>query len=87
MKRIRSVPVTDPGKAQNNLLYYQDQLFVPNNMELISQFMRMHHDDPLAGDFGKEKTLSLLQRKYYWSSMVTAVENYVKSCLVCQTSK
>ncbi len=51
--------------------------------ELISR----HHDDPLAGYFGINNTRELIARKYYWPSLQTDVEAYVKACNVCLASK
>ena len=51
--------------------------------ELISR----HHDDPLAGHFGIEKTRELLAQKYFWPSLRHNVEAYVKGCDVCLASK
>ena len=33
--------------------------------ELISR----HHDDPLAGHFGIEKTCELVAQRYYWLTL------------------
>ena len=52
-------------------------------MELISQ----HHDDPLAGHSGIEKTRELLAKKYYWPILRHNVEAYVKGCDVCLALK
>ena len=52
-------------------------------IELISR----HHDDPLAGHFGIEKTRKLLARKYYWPTLKHDVKAYVKGCNVCLASK
>ena len=46
-----------------------------------------HHDDPLAGHFGIDKTRELIGRKYYWPSLRKDVEAYVKGCDVCLASK
>ncbi len=45
------------------VLHYQGLLYVPKviRSELISR----HHDDPLAGHFGIEKTRELIARNYY----------------------
>ena len=51
--------------------------------ELISR----HHDDPLAGHFGIDKTKDLIGRKYYWPSLRKDIEAYVKGCDVCLGSK
>ncbi len=67
------------------VLQHQGLPYVPEviRTELISR----HHDDPLAGHFGIDKTRELIARKYYWPSLRTGVEAYVKACNVCLASK
>ena len=67
------------------MLHHQGLPFVPEiiRTELISR----HHDDPLAGHFGIDKTRELIGRKYYWPSLKKDVEAYVKGCDVCLASK
>ena len=69
----------------DGVLHHQDQPFVPEviRTELISR----HHDDPLAGHFGIDKTRELVTRKYYWPTLRHDVEEYVKGCDVCLASK
>ena len=72
-------------KEVDGVLHHQGLLFVPEaiRIELISR----HHDDPLVGHFGIEKTRELLARKYYWPTLRHDVEAYVKGCDVCLASK
>ena len=67
------------------MLYYQGLPYIPEiiRTELISR----HHDDPLAGHFGIEKTRELIARKYYWPSLRQDVEAYVKGYDICLSSK
>ena len=67
------------------MLHYQGLLYVPEiiQTELISR----HHDNPLAGHFGIEKTRELIARKYYWPTLCHDVKDYVKGCNVCLASK
>ena len=41
----------------------------------------------MIGHFRIDKTLSLLKSKYYWPQMYKDVQNFVKSCRVCQVAK
>ena len=67
------------------VLQYQGLPYVP---EIIrSKVISHHHDDPLAGYFGIDKTRELVGRKYYWPSLRKDVNNYVRGCDVCLTSK
>ena len=52
-------------------------------MELISR----HHNNPLVGHFGIEKTSKLLAWKYYWLTLCHDVEAYVKDYDICLAYK
>ena len=69
----------------DGVLYHKGLPFVPEAIwtEIISR----HHDDPLAGHFGINKTKDLVIRKYYWPSLQRDIEAYVKGCSVCLDSK
>ena len=69
----------------DGVLHHQGLPFVPEAIrtEIISR----HHDDPLAGHFGIDKTKDLVGRKYYWPSLRRDIEAYVKGCDVCLGSK
>ena len=67
------------------MLQYRGLPYVPEiiRFEVISHY----HNDSLAGHFGIDKTRELIGRKYYWPSLRKDVENYVRGCDVCLTSK
>ena len=75
----------DAYEEIDGVLHHQRLPFVPKaiRIELISQ----HHDDPLAGHFGIDKTKELIGRKYYWPSLRKDVEAYIKGCDICLGSK
>ena len=67
------------------MLQYQGLSYVP---EIIrSGVISCHHNDPLAGHFGIDKSKELVSPKYYWPSLKKNVENYVRGCDVCLTLK
>ncbi len=45
------------------------------------------HEVPGSGHPGSQRTLSLLQARYWWPSMAEDVIRYVRSCSVCAMSK
>ena len=69
------------------LLRHNDKLYVPKEASVREELLRHHYDDPLAGHFGVDKTLELMGRKYYWSSMKADVKEYVDTCDVCKRVK
>ena len=88
IQQAQSTPDVRGGRkgtwnVQNNLLHKGLALYIPYDSAVCSQVMRMHHDDVLAGHFGRAKTLELISRKYFWNSMRKDVKEYVKTCIVC----
>jgi len=51
------------------------------------QLMYLHHDTIFGGHFGTEKTFERIKTSYYWPKMRIDIENYCKSCLICQQFK
>jgi hypothetical protein len=47
--------------VENGLLYYRNQVVVPQDSKLRHQIVQSHHDSRLAGHSGRAKTLSLIQ--------------------------
>ena len=84
-QKIRAEGLKEGWEDVDGVLHHQGLPFVPEiiRTELISR----HHDDPLAGHFGIDKTRELIGRKYYWPSLRKDVEAYVRGCDVCLASK
>lgn len=71
----------------SGLWYYNGALWVPEDSATRAELMRIHHDDELAGHFGRDKTETLLRRKYWWPTLAKDVAERVSSCAICQTMK
>lgn len=69
------------------LLRREGAVYVPCESSIRAEVLRMHHDDPLAGHFGVRRTLELLQRKFFWTSMRRDVKSYIATCTECQRGK
>ena len=67
------------------MLHHQGLSFMPEAIwiKLISR----HHNNPLVGHFGTEKTRKLLAWKYYWLTLRHNIEAHVRGCDVCLVSK
>lgn len=55
--------------------------------DLIKSIISNHHDQPWAVHPGIGRTLSSIQRFYYWPRMDVSVAEYVAHCDVCQRVK
>ncbi len=65
--KLRSKGLPEGWEDIEQVLHYQGLPYIPKviHLELISR----HHNDPLAGHFGIEKTCKLIARKYYWPTL------------------
>lgn len=81
------------GKSQrfwyeDDLIYTKGRrLFVPRYEGLRREVMKECHDSKWAGHPGVNRTLALLEDRFYWPDMRNDIEAYVKTCLVCQQDK
>ena len=66
---------------------HNSKLYVPDQQALRQALLKLHHDDPMAGHFGVERTNELIQREFYWEGIAHDVEEYVNSCDRCQRTK
>ena len=75
-------------KECNGCLYnaYR-RLYVSDSNILRMEIIQKHHDSPVAGHPGYEKTIELLQHNYWWPGMATLVKDYVARCNTCQRFK
>ena len=85
VRKIKAEKLGGNWKDSNRILHHQGLPYIPEiiRTELISR----HHDNPLAGYFGIEKTRELVARKYYWETLCHDVEVYVRGCDICLASK
>ncbi|KAF4627116.1 hypothetical protein G7Y89_g11043 [Cudoniella acicularis] len=72
---------------QEDLLRWNGRIYIPDDPALRAEVMRLHHDDPLAGHYGVEKTMDLLRRNYYWEFMEEYARKYISECDICQRVK
>ncbi|KAL6200774.1 hypothetical protein ACLB2K_030555 [Fragaria x ananassa] len=54
---------------------------------LRTKLIKECHDSLWAGHPGIRRTLALLKSTYYWPRMRDGVEEYVRTCVVCQQDK
>lgn len=70
----------------NGFLFRDSKLCIPRSstQELL---IREVHGGGIAGHFGVDKTLSMLQEHFYWPRMEKQVRNLISRCAACQQAK
>ncbi|QRW25683.1 Retrotransposable element Tf2 protein [Rhizoctonia solani] len=71
-------------EMEAGLLSYQGRIVVPDVGTLRTDLLRIFHDSPLAGHPGRQQTLELVSRNYYWPGIQADAYWHVDSCETCQ---
>jgi transposase InsO family protein len=69
------------------LLRRKGAAYVPKDMAVRDEIMKMNHDDPYGGHFGPARTTELIRRKYFWPGLRRDIKKYVHGCDICQRTK
>ena len=69
----------------NGVIWNGDQIVVP--LSKIVGILKLLHAHPLSGHFGIAKTFDLVSRKYWFPRMRHRVQQFVRTCDVCQRNK
>ena len=78
---------TTKYQKRNGLFYYKGRILVSPTASVIQLLLSEHHDTPVGGHSGYEKTYQRLKRVVYWQGMKNCVKRYIRECDICQRSK
>ena len=93
---LKGLPVDRPVPAsllahytlgEDGLLRYDHTRVCIPKGPLRAQILHDHHDIPVAGHQGIERTYATIYKLFYWPRMNNDVRDYVKSCDSCQRIK
>ena len=71
---------------KDTLLYNLGQLCVSTEERQHKLIWETHYNKTV-GHFGVAKTLVILQKYFYYPSLKSDVNNYIRSCVVCAIAK
>ena len=72
---------------EDGLILFRGKIYVPNDIELRRDIVKMYHNSASTGHPGRFKTYELVSREFWWPGMSLFVCNYVKGCPTCQLTK
>ena len=75
-------------KERDGFLYNpSSRMYVPDDNSLCMHIISSHHDSPVAGHPGYQKTQELIERQYYWPGLASDIRSYVARCDCCACFK
>ena len=73
--------------GEKNILFYKDKNYIPDDLELWWDIVKMFHNHETAGHLGELETYNSVRQHYWWLGMQTFVKQYVQGCGICQQFK
>ncbi len=74
-------------QIKGDLVLKKGKIYVLKDEELRAEIIWLHHDVPAVGHGGKQKTVELATRNYWWPEVIREVGRYVEGCDLCQWMK
>jgi len=72
---------------QNGVIRYKGRIWVGNNKVAQQHIMQAMHSSGIGGHFGIHVTYSRIKQLFAWPKMKQDIQDYVKSCSICQQAK
>lgn len=69
--------------VNDGCLRYRERLWLPSYEPLTTCIIQKTHDSFLGGHPGRDATIALLSRQFYWPGMNQDVRRFVRNCDVC----
>lgn len=71
----------------DGLLLFKKKVYVPPDEDLRRDIIKAHHNPPVMGHPGIQKTYDLVKREFTWPGMRKFIKQYVQGCAACQSCK
>ena len=81
LKEPDLIPLWKQYILKDQIFYDEkEKIYVPDDQALRLDIVKLHHNTPIAGHPGREKTLELVQRSYTWPGMSKFIKEYTNRC-------
>jgi hypothetical protein len=74
-------------KLLDGIWYKEGRVVVTKELQGKRKIIRAHHDSPVHGHPGINRTTQIVERNYWWPQLRQEVKDYVQGCADCQRHK
>ena len=71
--------------SNNRIIFMHNLIYIPKSMR--QEIIGMHHNSPVHGHIGTEKTAEQIARNYYFPNLIRNIQHYIKNCEICIRDK
>ena len=77
------VSLSECSLDERSALLFRNRLWVPSYEPLCTALIQRTHDSYITGHPGRDSTLAILSRSFFWPRMSTDVRRFCRNCDVC----
>ena len=77
------VSIAECDIDRNGRLRYRERIWIPDFEPLRTELVQQTHDSTLTGHPGRDATLAILSRRFYWPGVSQYVRKFSNNCDVC----
>ena len=70
-------------KEINSIIYKKRKVYMPKDDKLRAEIIRLHHNMPIEGHEGQQKTIELVTRNFWWPGVTKEVKQYGEGYDTC----
>ncbi len=87
LKKDPLIGKKEDWSMDDGIVLFKEKVYVPPDEELRREVVQNHHNPPVMGHPGIQKTFELVTREYWWPRICQFITQFVKGCATCQTAK
>jgi len=72
---------SEEWSEEQGLMLFRSKVYVPKDIKLRLEIIKLHHDTPVAGHPGQWKTLELVTQNYWWPGITMQVKNMYQDAI------
>jgi hypothetical protein len=81
------ISLTECSLSPSEALLFRERYWVPDKEELRTALIQRTHDSLICGHPGREGTMAIMMRQFFWPGMAIHVRRVVRSCDACGANK
>ena len=86
-KNLTEILSTGYSLNEKGLMIYKNRLYIPNVPKIKLLILNEIHKTPYSGHPSYQKTITMLQKDYFWPNMKNELAEYIAKCFECQQVK
>jgi hypothetical protein len=87
LPQVAIQPNFEQFSLRDGIIRYKKRVWIGNNAKMHAKITPALHDSAIGGHSGFYATYHRIKNLFAWPGMKTFVQNWVRSCTICQQAK